>query len=312
VSDFGRVYHFDNDFRFRLEQNRYGKIVLMQIGELCCEAGYSVGVHRQWCYEISYIASGEGTFYTNGRATHVKANDLYINGCDEDHDIVADEGSQLRYMYLGFNVIDEDAESSGLGEILDFFNNNPNPCMQDTCGVGELLRKTIKEFYCDRPCFKEVVEASLSLIVLLSYRNAVSGAQAMGMKNSSSSNVGVTVYTIIRYVDDHAGEITAIRDLADRLGFSYTYISHLFRNKTGMTLQQYISRKKMEKAEELMTEAGLTVSQTAERLGYQSVQAFSKAFRNLYGESPTAYLRRARGHSPLTGETYLDQGGRQT
>jgi AraC-like DNA-binding protein len=47
----------------------------------------------------------------------------------------------------------------------------------------------------------------------------------------------------------------------------------------------------MEKAAELLTEAELTATQTAERLGYQSVQAFGKVFRGIYGMSPTQYLK---------------------
>lgn len=295
MAPFGTVYHFDNDFR--LEQHIYDGVCLIQIGEICCEAGHQINTHRQWRYEISYITSGEGTFYTNGKPSAVKTNDIYINGRNEDHRITADKGTQLRYMYLGFDVPDAEKNDPKFAEILSFFDNNPSPCMQDQSGVGELLRKTIQEFYWDRTCFKEIVGASLRLLILLAYRNAVSGAQALGVKTVSTQSVGVTVYSIIRYVDDHVCEITAIRDLADKLGFSYTYISHLFRNKTGMTLQQYINRKKMKKAEELMTDSGLSVSMTAERLGYQSVQAFSKAFRNLYGESPTAYLRRVRGQN---------------
>ena len=47
----------------------------------------------------------------------------------------------------------------------------------------------------------------------------------------------------------------------------------------------------MERAVFLMRNAGYSPSQAAERLGYQSLQAFSKAFRSVYGCSPTSYLR---------------------
>lgn len=289
MTEAGRVYEFENVF---YNEMNYGTIRLFQIGECCLEIGYDMGTHRQWCYEISCIMSGEGTFFTNGRAYAVKANDLFLNSKYDDHRICADRGSQLRYMYLGFDVPEAECKDPTFLQILRFFDNNPNPCTQDRCGFGELLRKTIQEFCWERVYREEILSTSLRLLVLLAYRNAVTNAPAGGIKTVSGSSVGVTVYSIIRYVDDHIFEIRAIKDLAARLGYSYTYISHLFRNKTGVTLQQYIHQKKMQKAAELMTGMELTVSQAAERLGYQSVQAFSKAFRGVYGESPTAFLRR--------------------
>ena len=292
VETLGRVYHFTREFN--AVPSAFGSVMLYQIGEICCEVGYEVPSHKQWCYEISYVKSGEGTIYTNGKPVHVRTNDIYINCKTDVHMIRADRGTQLRYLYLGFDVQEPEKADEELTRVLELFDTTDSPCMQDKSGVGDVFSRTVQEFYWDQPCFEEVVAASLRLIVYLTYRNAVSHAAVAGTRAVSTGNVGVTVYLIIRYVDDHICEIGSIRDLAEKLGYSYTYISHLFRNKTGITLQQYIHKKKMEKAAELLTESGLTATQTAERLGYQSVQAFSKVFRAINGVSPTAYLKSAR------------------
>lgn len=288
----GRVYHFSKDFD--VIPSPFGNILLYQVGEICCEIGYEVPPHKQWCYEIAYIKSGEGTMCTDGVTHHVRTNDIYLNGKNDVHSIRADRGSQLRYLYMGFDVPEARRREPALAEVLRFFDQLKSPCAQDRSGVGDILGKTVQEFYWDQPCFEGIVSASLRLIIHLAYRNAVSHAASPGQRAVTTINVGVTVYLIIRYVDDHICEIGSIRDLAEKLGYSYTYISHLFKNKTGITLQQYIHKKKMEKAVELLTEAELTATQTAERLGYQSVQAFGKVFRGIYGMSPTQYLRQQR------------------
>lgn len=285
----GRVYHFSKDFD--VVPSVFGNILLYQIGEVCCEIGYEVPAHKQWCYEVTYVKSGEGTMCTNGKEHHVRTNDVYLSGKDEVHAIRVDAGNQLRYIYMGFDIPDVQKHEPALVEILHFFDTLESPCTQDRSGVGEMLGKTVQEFYWNQPCFEEIVSSSLRLIIHLAYRNAMSHATSSEQRAVTTINIGVTVYLIIRYVDDHIWEIGAIRDLAEKLGYSYTYISHLFKNKTGITLQQYIHKKKMEKAADLLTEADLTATQTAERLGYQSVQAFGKVFRGIYGMSPTQYLK---------------------
>ena len=61
-----KKFHFDNVY---FESPRlYEDILLYQIGDLSCESGYAIGEHEQYCYEISYIVSGKGLFYTNGHS----------------------------------------------------------------------------------------------------------------------------------------------------------------------------------------------------------------------------------------------------
>lgn len=90
-------------------------------------------------------------------------------------------------------------------------------------------------------------------------------------------------------MEENVCDITSIRELADKLGYNYTYLSHFFKDKTGITLQRYISYKKIERALHFLRYGDLSMTQISERLGYESPQSFSKAFRRVMGVSPTQY-----------------------
>ena len=285
---FGRVYDFHHD-----NVLTFGEIKLDQIGETCCEEGTTVLAHDQWCYEISVVISGEGTFYSDDVPTVVRERDIVFNSNRERHEIKANRGKRLRYMYLGFMPTEEGRSNATLREVIDFFDRHHGFRTEDRADVCGIMRRGLQELWEEQICGTEILSACLLLVILLSYRCAMSAAPVRSMVFDTTGDIGGTVYSFIRYVDDHVLEITSLRALAEKLGYSYSYVSHLFREKTGGTLQDYIRTRKMEKAQEFMA-MGLSVSQTAERLGYKSVQAFSKAYKAVRGESPSLSAQSAR------------------
>ena len=86
------------------------------MGELCCEPTFQIPDHKQWCYEISYIVSGDGCFYENGSKTEVTTGDLIITPKNRLHSIIASNCQPLYFAYLGFdfNLSQVDLENENL------------------------------------------------------------------------------------------------------------------------------------------------------------------------------------------------------
>lgn len=111
----------------------------------------------------------------------------------------------------------------------------------------------------------------------------------------ANRSVSAEVYKIIQYVDKNIETIGGVREIAQAMGYNYTYLSHVFSRVTGVTLQKYISQKKIERARQLLRYDDYTVTKVAEILNYESLQSFSKAFRRVMGVTPTVYLRMEPG-----------------
>jgi len=75
------------------------------------------------------------------------------------------------------------------------------------------------------------------------------------------------------------------------LGYCDSYLSRVFKEKMGTTLQAYITMKKMEKAVEMIERGDFTITEIALRLHFESLQSFSKSFRRTIGISPMEYRR---------------------
>lgn len=284
---FGKVYHFDNVMP---ESKRYGFIRLYQIGELQCGPGYEVPLHLQPCAEISYIVSGKGTFQCNGRSYPVEAGDLFLNQEEDLHFIRSDDRENLRYLYLGFLLDDRlDGDYAVLSRF--FADLGPVRLLKDRWDIRTPLMQLVNEFYTAGACSQLAIESLLCQVLVLAYRDFREAPPKSFQPPQTADAAGNTVYTVIRYIENHAPDIGEVREIAAALGYSGSYLSHLFRERTGETLQSYLTRKKIEAGVELMKSGRYTVTQIAMRLGYDTLQSFSKAFRRVMGDPPTEYLR---------------------
>ena len=69
----------------------------------------------------------------------------------------------------------------------------------------------------------------------------------------------------------------------------YSYLSGLFSEVEGITIEKYIINQKIEKVKELITYDELSVSEIAYKLGYSSVAHLSKQFKTHTGLNPSYF-----------------------
>ena len=93
------------------------------------------------------------------------------------------------------------------------------------------------------------------------------------------------------YIAEHIYEDILLEDAANEMYLSITHLRRLFKTQMGETFLQYVTRKKMEKAVELLADPRLKVCQIGEKLGYKTPRYFSKLFYNFMGYYPNQYRK---------------------
>lgn len=96
------------------------------------------------------------------------------------------------------------------------------------------------------------------------------------------------------YILDHLGEELTLASVARAVAMSPFYFCKVFKKATGLTFVEYVSRLRVEKVKQLLLNPHLRVSEVAFATGFQSLSQFNRTFRQIAGESPSAY--RARFH----------------
>jgi AraC-like DNA-binding protein len=94
-----------------------------------------------------------------------------------------------------------------------------------------------------------------------------------------------------------------LNQLADVAGMSKFYLVRCFEATYGETPIRYLTRRRIERAQDLLRAANLTVTEVCMIVGFASLGSFSSRFTQLVGQSPTAYRNRwaARGGPHVPG-----------
>ena len=98
---------------------------------------------------------------------------------------------------------------------------------------------------------------------------------------------------VIQWVREQDGERTVnLSDiLADQLHQDYNYLSSLFSEVEGITIEKYHIAQKIERVKELLVYDELTLSEIAYQLGYSSVAYLSNQFKKVTGLSPSHFKK---------------------
>lgn len=77
--------------------------------------------------------------------------------------------------------------------------------------------------------------------------------------------------------------------ISEKLKYDYTYLSNMFTEVRGITIQQFIIINKIERVKELLLYDELNLTQISYKLHYSSVSHLSKQFKKITGLSPSFY-----------------------
>jgi len=109
-------------------------------------------------------------------------------------------------------------------------------------------------------------------------------------KNILVEKIKSLILEMIHYSDD----LPKVNDsdyISENLGYNYNYLSNIFSEVKGMTIQQYIILHKIEKAKEYLLYDELTLTEIAYKLHYSSVCHLSNQFKKVTGLTPTHFKK---------------------
>lgn len=105
---------------------------------------------------------------------------------------------------------------------------------------------------------------------------------------------GVLLNAAQRLIGEHLGNLPELPELASRVGTYRERLTHVFRERLGVSVFGYVRELRLERGMALLRDTALEVRDIAQLVGFQNAGSFSTALRERTGTTPTAYRAQAR------------------
>ncbi len=116
-----------------------------------------------------------------------------------------------------------------------------------------------------------------------------SGLELMDDKRAILIEKVVNVITEMIHHTDESPKVNYSDLLSEKIGYDYTYMSNVFSEVKGITIQQFIIINKIERAKEYLLYDELNLTEISYKLHYSSVAHLSNQFKKITGLTPSAY-----------------------
>lgn len=253
-------------------------------------AGNNIARRVIYDYELIYLEKGTFTFIYNDKAYPCKAGDIIFIRPGIPHSFLLDHGEisqphihfdityrpQSEIIPISFKDIDKmsDAEIEWIHK--DYFSSFSQAPLIDIRNKSDFLDVFYKIVSGN---INDLLKKSL-LIELLS-----------GIINDNfpellqSENQPKVVNQIKGYIDAGNGMGMTLDDFAQTFFYDKFYLERKFKESFGVNLIEYRNKKRMQFAKDLLKLH--SVSEVSELIGYQSIYAFSRAYKNHFGYAPS-------------------------
>ena len=235
----------------------------VQFGSESCLSGHFFGPSVRTHWLLHYVVYGCGIFVRDDVSYEVKPGDIFVIPPYEETYYEADKKNPWRYIWIGFTT-DED--------------------------VPEQLQKPV--VHC--PGAGAVFEDMLRCEMLENGKSAFLTAKIWEMISVLLEGGEPEVDYIKKALNYMKAEYVhgiTVQQVAERLNMNRSYFSELFKERMGVSPQQYLIRLRMERAAELLTVYGESPTTAAVSVGYPDIYHFSKMFKQHFGVSPRNYQK---------------------
>lgn len=270
-------------FKLDFKNDRTGSLYANNCGCSQTQPLHSFGPASKPHYLIHYVLSGKGVFRVNHKEYHLEAGYGFLIRPGELAFYQADEENPWCYLWVGFagSRADEYLQAMGLSE------RHPIFCCERSDELYEVVKDMMEH---NTFGIANDLRRNGQLGVFLSI--IAEGAKVVDRDEEDKGNQYVK--KAVSYIQDNYCNPIKVTDVAEYVCINRSYLYTLFQHYLGMSPQQFLSAYRLTKARELLDSTAYPIESIALSCGYGDALVFTKAFRALWGVSPSGYRKEYR------------------
>lgn len=238
------------------------------------ESDYEVRRTQFPYYGLEMVAEGNGELTLDGQHFPLTPGLLFAYGLQTPHRIVNQPPGRMRKFFV--DIAGHQAKAL-LGEagLLDKKPlRSPRPYE-----LVELFEMLDREARGDADTARQLCEGVLRLLLTKIRLDCL-------IETPTMPRAYATYQRVRDHIEQGYLQFNTIEEVARQCDLTPIHLSRLFRRFAGTGAYQFLLRKKMNRAAELLVEDRMLVKEVAEELGFSDAFQFSRAFKRVYGIPP--------------------------
>lgn len=254
------------------------------------DGNYKVGKHWHQSVEIFLVTEGAIDFYVNSQYFPLKEREFVIVNSNEIHSIDCPNPNNTIVLQIPVNLFD-----SYKGEA-PYISFGPRGEKENQV-LMDLVEKMYQVYEAGAYGYEWKVKSlfyELVYLLLTVFKEQGMDETVIKQKRHLDKLSEVT-----RYMKEHYREELSLKDVADRFGFSPSYLSRIFQKYGEVNYRTYLLNLRVEYAVQELMNTDHGIGEIALNHGFPDSRAFAKAFKKRYGCLPSSYRRTSQ--NPLSG-----------
>lgn len=249
-------------------------------------------MHRHAFFELVYIVSGTATHHLGDETTPLRAGDYFIIDTGSVHCYRDTKDFEIVNCLFLPEYVDRalaccPSLSSLLSNQVLRFGVPVDICTADKTfhdsdgTVRQIIKAMEREFAAQQTGYMELMRCHLTQILVCAVRASEEDERARTFHPATAA--------MVDYLQQHYAEPLSLENLSRRLCYTPQYLSSLFHRDTGMSLQLFLQRLRIEEACRLLKNQQLRITDIAQAVGYSDAKHFSRVFQQHKGMSPKEF-----------------------
>lgn len=260
------------------------KLNVLFAGESQTKPAHRLGPKVYDFYLMHIVLEGEGVFQCEGRKHALGAGHTFLIEPRQLISYESDSDNPWLYRWVAFNGEYAAELAAGAG-----FGAERQVVAMNDWKRAALMYRRIYQTFREGGSGAHMSAAGYLQLLLAEYVKALHAEDA-GELRSAHAESDRLLQQMIHYLSTQYTHPVSIEQMAESLGYNRAYLSRFFKQRTGLSPVTFLLKLRIDKARRMLRERPeLTVEQVAASVGLQDALYFSKQFRKLYGQSPTAY-----------------------
>lgn len=248
-------------------------------------------MHLHDCYELYYSISGGKQFLIGNTIYEIQPGDVFVINQYETHSLTQIDTQVHERIVISIDpeyIKKISTEQTSLATCFTLRDKKYGHRLSLSKEQRQRFLYLINKILLHNEYGHDIIEqaAFMELMVLV---NKVFYTQQYALIAEPSQNqYNVQVQEILEYINKKLTQALTLDDLAQHFYLSKSYICRIFKNSTGVTINKYITARRINIAKALLAE-GTSVTEACIKSGYNDYSNFIKAFTKEVGISPKKY-----------------------